>query len=180
MRVSSLSHRTQRLWWVPVLWMLLLSGCVTDVVYSKPGTTTTVILLRHGDLDEGSQVLNPTGRARAQALVEALKDVSVTAVYSPDLERNLDTVGPLAKSRNITITRTPLLSLFVAKEISREIVTKHAGGTVVWVGNVSGNLQAVYWNLGGTGTGPVEYGDLFFLTVPDQGKTTVVKKRFGP
>ena len=55
-----------------------------------------------------------------------------------------------------------------------------AARTVVWVGNVSGNLQAVYWTLGGTGTGPVEYGDLFVMTIPDQGKARVVKKRFGP
>ena len=55
-----------------------------------------------------------------------------------------------------------------------------AARTVVWVGNVSGNPQAVYWTLGGTGTGPVEYGDLFVMTIPDQGKARVVKKRFGP
>jgi hypothetical protein len=150
------------------------------VVHSKPGTTTTVVLIRHGDIDDQSEVLNARGQERALALVGAVKDMRITAIYSPDVRRNLDTVRPLAKQRNIEITLTPVVSLLVAKEISQEIVTKHAGGTVLWVGNRSGNLQAVYQHLGGTGPGPVEYGDLYIMTIPDQGEAKVVKKRFGP
>lgn len=157
----------------------IVSGCATGVVHSKSGTTTTVILIRHGDIDEHSEVLNAKGQERAKALVDAVRDIRITAIYSPDVRRNLDTVRPLAKQRSIEITLTPVVSLLVAKEISQEIVTKHAGGTVLWVGNRSGNLQAVYQHLGGTGTGPVEYGDLYVMTIPDQGEAKVVKKRFG-
>jgi hypothetical protein len=51
---------------------------------------------------------------------------------------------------------------------------------VLWVGNVSGNLQVIYRRLGGSGMGPVEYGDLHILTIPDKGPVGVVKKRYGP
>jgi hypothetical protein len=163
-----------------VLFAVAVAGCATGVVHSKPGTSTTVILIRHGDIDELSEVLNAKGQERAKALVDAVRDMPITAIYSPDVRRNLDTVGPLAKQRGIEITLTPVVSLLVAKEISQEIVTKHAGGVVLWVGNRSGNLQKVYQHLGGTGTGPVEYGDLFIMTIPDKGEATVVKKRFGP
>jgi hypothetical protein len=170
--------------WLPVTAALVLlgamSGCATGVVHSKAGTTTTVILIRHGDINEHSEVLNERGQERAKALVDAVRDMRITAIYSPDVRRNLDTVGPLAKQRGIEITLTPVVSLLVAKEISQEIVTKHAGGVVLWVGNRSGNLQAVYQHLGGTGTGPVEYGDLFIMTIPDKGEAKVVRKRFGP
>jgi hypothetical protein len=165
---------------VSLLLLGAVTGCATGVVHSKPGTTTTVILIRHGDINEQSEVLNERGRERAQALVDAVRDMRITAIYSPDVRRNLDTVRPLAKQRGIEITLTPVVSLLVAKEISQEIVTKHAGGVVLWVGNRSGNLQAVYQHLGGTGTGPVEYGDLYIMTIPDQGEAKVVKKHFGP
>jgi hypothetical protein len=163
-----------------VLLLAGLAGCAPAKVQSKPGTTTTVILTRHADTDPGSGKLNPTGRERAKALAEALGGVGVTAIYSPNLERNLDTVGPLASRAGIEITRTAGVSLFAARSIVDEILDKHAGGVVVWVGNASGNLQAVYRMLGGSGMGPVEYGDLHILTIPDQGVVGVVKRRYGP
>ena len=157
-----------------------LDGCASSAVHSKPGTTTTVILTRHGDTDPGSGALNRTGRERARALVEAAGGLGVTAIYSPDLERNLDTVRPLASHLGIEITRTSGTSVFAAGSIVDEILDQHAGGVIVWVGNASGNLQAVYRRLGGPGMGPVEFGDLHVLTVPAEGPVTVVKRRYGP
>lgn len=139
-----------------------------------------MILTRHADTNPGSGELNETGRERARALVDAVGAVRITAIYSPNLERNLDTVRPLASRLGIEITRTAGVSVFAADSIAREILDKHAGGVVLWVGNVSGNLQVIYRRLGGAGMGPVEYGDLHILTIPDQGPVGVVKKRYGP
>ncbi|MHC4890173.1 MAG: hypothetical protein ACYTEO_12010, partial [Planctomycetota bacterium] len=94
-------------------------------------------------------------------------------------ERNLDTVKPLANHFGIDITLTPKISLPRVNKILNEILTKHAGGVVLWVGNISGNLQAVYSRLGGTGKGPLKYGDLDILTVPDKGPVKVIKSRYG-
>ncbi len=151
-------------------------GLAAIEVHSKPGTTTTVIVIRHADRDEDSNDLNTKGRERAKALVGAVSDMGVTAIYSPNMQRNLDTVQPLASRLGIEITRTPSISVFAASSIVNEILDKHAGGVVVFVGNVSGNLQAVYYLLGGTGNGPMEYGDLHILTIPDTGQ---VKKKWG-
>lgn len=158
----------------------VLAGCATVAVNSKPGTSTTVILLRHADRDETSDHLNAQGRERAQALVAAVRDRGVTAIYSPNVERNVDTVKPLAQYLGIGITLTPKFSMLVANRIAREILDKHAGGVVVLVGNLTGNLQAFYHLLGGTGSGPEEYGDLFIMTIPDQGPVIVNRIRFGP
>lgn len=163
-----------------VVLLASLAGCTGAHVQSRPGTTTTVIVTRHADTDPGSGVLNATGRERAQALAEAVGHMGVTAIYSPDLERNLATVEPLARRTGVTITRTAGVSVFSVGTITDEILDRHAGGVVVWVGNASGNLQAVYSRLGGSGMGPVEYGDLHILTIPDVGPVRVVKMHYGP
>lgn len=158
---------------------LSLSAMGCGSLHSKPGTTTTVILIRHADRDDWGH-LTTRGRARARALVDAVGEMGISAIYSPNLERNIDTVKPLAEHMGIDITLTPKVSMPMVGKISHEILTLHAGKTVLWVGNVSGNLQAIYKRLGGRGRGPLEYGQLFVLTVPDKGPTTVVKSNFGP
>ena len=140
-------------WLVAGVLSVALAGCATDRVQSRPGTTTTVILTRHADTDPGFGALNGTGRVRAKALVDAVGTLRITAIYSPNLERNLDTVRPLASRLGIEITRTAGISVFTADSIAREILDKHAGGVVLWVGNASGNLPAIYLRLGGTGMG---------------------------
>jgi hypothetical protein len=156
---------------IAILSALLLSGCGA-ALHSKPGTTTTVLLIRHAERDDYGH-LTTRGHARARALVDVVANTGIQVIYSPNLERNLDTVKPLADRIGVEITLTPKISLPVVGEICREILTVHAGKVVLWVGNVSGNLQAIYRQLGGKGTGPLEYGQLFILTIPDKGPTQV-------
>lgn len=153
-------------------------GCISSNIHSKSGTTTTLILIRHADRNDMGR-LTPEGHKRAGALVDAVGHKGVTAIYSPNIKRNLDTVKPLADHLGIDITLTPKVSLFAVNKIVNEILNKHAGGMVLWVGNVSGNLQAIYRKLGGRGKGPLEYGDLFIMTIPDRGPVNVMKSRFG-
>jgi len=160
---------------LPFLFAILISGCAA--MHSKPGTTTTVILIRHAEKDEKG-FLSGKGHEHAKALVEAVKNLSVQEIYSPNLDRNIDTVRPLAEHLGIDITLTPTISVPLVGNICEEILTEHAGNVVLWVGNVSGNLQLIYKRLGGEGTGPVEYGQLFILTIPDNGSTHVVKTTF--
>ena len=81
--------------------------------------------------------------------------LKMPAVFSPGLERNIDPVKPQADHLGIDITLTPPISMPRVGKISNEILTQHAGKVVVWVGNVSGNLQAIYRRLGGKGRGPL-------------------------
>jgi broad specificity phosphatase PhoE len=48
----------------------------------------------------------------------------ITAIYSPDLTRNLDTVRPLASRLGTEITRTAGVSVFAADSIAREILDR--------------------------------------------------------
>jgi hypothetical protein len=162
--------------------IILLLGCLVGFTGSKGhtelGTTTTVILIRHAERDNFF-ILTAQGRKRAKALVEAVSDMGITAIYSPNLERNLDTVTPLANHLGIDITLTPKISKPTVDKIVGEILAKHTGEVVLLVGNGSGNLRSLHHRLGGTGEGPYQYGDLYIYTIPDQGPIKVIKSRYG-
>jgi phosphohistidine phosphatase SixA len=120
--------------------------------------------------------LTAEGHERAQALVQALGDTRIAAIYSPKLERNLDTVKPLARHLGVDIT-------VVDEKLSPDAIVAlllkdHAGKGVLWVGNTA-NLGEIYYRLGGQGEPPNDYGDLYVLSVPPRGVPVVEKKRFG-
>ena len=164
-----------------VIFILLFgcwAGCTVPKEETKPRTTTTVILIRHAERDNFF-IVTAEGHKRAKALVDAVKDMDITAIYSPDLERNLDTVTPLANHLGIDITLTPRISDSTVNNIVSEIFTRHRGEVVLLVGNGSRNLRLLHHRLGGTGEGPYQYGDLFIYTIPDQGPVKVKKSRYG-
>jgi hypothetical protein len=153
---------------------MVATGCAI-VTHSKPGTTTTIILTRHSDRDPLAEDLNDKGRLRAEALVEAVGEMNITAIYSPDLKRNLETAKPLAKHLGIEVQ-----VLGSSKnEVVTTILTRHPGETVIWIGN-GGNLKEIYSHLRGEGAPPINYGDLYIVEVKDSGDPVVTKKRYGP
>ena len=163
-------------------WLLLIGlfvlgglGC-SSRNYSPEGYTTTVILIRHTERTLVTKQLTEAGRARAAALPAALESIDITAIYSLDKARNVDTVKPLARQRGLEIIRVPADT--DVTEITRRLISDHPGKTVLWVGNTT-NLDRIYTDLGGTGEPPIVYGDLFILEVPDRGETRVIKRRFG-
>jgi probable phosphoglycerate mutase len=76
-----------------------------------------ILLIRHGENDfvkTGKMAgrlpgvhLNEKGQKQAQALGEALKDVSIRAIYSSPLERAIETATPIANARKLQIIQEP-------------------------------------------------------------------------
>jgi hypothetical protein len=153
-------------------------GCIGSTVNANSGKTTTVILIRHAERDNFF-ILTPKGHERAEALVDAVGDMGIVAIYSPDLERNLDTVRPLSKHLGVAITLIPRISKKTVDGIVSQILARHSGDVVLLVGNGSGNLRALHQRLGGTGEGPYTYGELFIYTIPVQGPIKVIKYKYG-
>lgn len=159
---------------ITVTLVLAIAGCAI-VTHSKPGTTTIIILTRHGDRDPLAEELNDTGRLRAQALVEAVADMNITAIYSPNMKRNLDTAKPLAKHLGLKVD-----VIGPGKnEVTTTILTRHPGEVVIWIGN-SHNLTGIYSLLGGEGAPPTTYGDLYIVEVKDSGAPVVTRSHYGP
>jgi hypothetical protein len=160
-------------------------------VKSAAGTETTFILVRHAERakEQGKSALRPEGRVRAQALANALENRGVTAIYSPDRGRNRETVEPLAKRLGLSVNLIPEKQLantkVFADQFVNTVLSEHAGGTVVWVGNKSpvgiwgGNLKEIYKRLGATGDAPSKYDDLFIIVVTDAGALNVSKTTYG-
>lgn len=154
-----------------------LAACATQqtVNRSMPGTTTTIILTRHADRDAMAQHINDKGRERAAALVVTVGHMPITAIYSPDYLRNLETAEPLAKHLGIE-TRVVPANMY---QVVTTILTEHPGEVVVWVGNKE-NLKQIYDVLDGEGEPPLSYGDLYIMTVKESGVPDVNRLRYGP
>jgi len=153
---------------------------------SPPGTKTTIVLLRHGgrdpNVDEADPMLTWRGRKRAAELPAALGNIGVTAIYCPNLKRNLATAKPLADHLGLGIHIVSNRRLFdpnkLARELLDEFINKHANGVVVWIGNRR-NLEELYRLVDGTGDPPTEYGRICMVTIPDIGPPRIKKMTYG-
>jgi hypothetical protein len=133
---------------------------------------TTILLTRHGDRDPLAEELTDAGRARALALVDAVAEFDIVAIYSPDKKRNLDTAAPLAAKLGLSVTILPEF------EATPSLRDDHLGQTVIWIGNTD-NLVKIYEQLGGTGAPPEFYGDLYILTLVEGRKPVVEIRHYG-
>ena len=78
-------------------------------------TTTSVLLIRHGQ-SEGNAAgrfgghtatpLSSRGRKQAEATAQALSAENITAIYSSDLSRAVETAMPLARLTGLEVERT--------------------------------------------------------------------------
>ncbi|HEX8499438.1 MAG TPA: histidine phosphatase family protein [Pyrinomonadaceae bacterium] len=80
--------------------------------------TTRVLLVRHGESQGNAEgrfgghsptPLSELGRRQAEATAAALAREGVTAVYSSDLLRAVETAEPLARATGLEVQRTPAL-----------------------------------------------------------------------
>ena len=143
-----------------------------------PGNTT-IVLLRHCEKDKVTQELTPNGRANAQAIPGALADLKIDAIYCSNKTRNRQTAAPLAKKTGVPVQ---VLSVpesgFQAQMVTGPLLARHQGKTVVRVGN-TWNLEKIYPSLGGSGSPPTDYGDLYILRNASDGTGTVERRTFG-
>ena len=128
-----------------------------------------LIVFRHAD--RSGPELNAAGIARAAALPAALGGQHIDAIYSPEIDRNIDTVLPLATSLGLEIQT---ISTFNMPDV---LAGLPAGRTVVWVGNKD-NLKRLWARISAPGEPPLNYGDLFIVTF-DGGSPQVDRQHFG-
>ncbi len=162
------------------------------IIRSRPGTTTTIILVRHAERDpaELDPPLNEEGMARREKLADVLEHNGVTAIYTGDILRNRQTIEPLVERLGITPTIFGAQDLIdtraLANRLINEWLTFHAGDVVLWVGNTGpivadrkGNLEEIYRALGGTGRPPNRYSDFYVIVVPEEGDAHFIETTYG-
>ena len=112
---------------------IVLTACAPpDFVEVPEGTK--LIIVRHAD--RTGEDLNELGIARAEALVSALEDTEIDAIYTLDLARNRDTAAPISAARGLVPIIIP------DKLHAWQLMTKGKGQTILWVGN-KGNLSSI-------------------------------------
>lgn len=164
-------HRRRVLGFASALLVTGIAGCAPPARPGQLAPGSRLILLRHADRD-GSD-LSARGRARAAALPAALEGLPLDAIYSPGLQRNLDTAAPLAAARNLPVTRLP------GERPAQALLQRGAGKSVLWVGN-KGNLRSIWQDLGLTGAPPLDYGDLFIITALPGSAVRIERRHWGP
>lgn len=131
---------------------------------------TQLIILRHAD--RRGEFLSEEGFARSEALVVALEGTEIDAIYSRDIQRNLDTAAPLAEARGLDV------QIINDVNPTAQLMEAGAGKTIVWVGN-KGNLNTIWETLMLSGPPPLEYGDVYTVSRSVFGRPQVTRERFG-
>lgn len=184
----------------PIVFLLItttipfMAGCTelaTTPVRSPDGTMTTIYLVRHAEREPGlDPPLNEEGIARAAALADVLQDAGVTAIFCPALIRNQETCDDVAEVSGAEIITVGAVELgdtrALANNFVNDVITDHAGGVVLWVGNTgpvvqeqSGNLQEIYNRLGGTGNPPIRYQDIYTVNIFDDRDPEISEGEYG-
>jgi len=92
--------------------ILILFALLAVCLVSQPLTAQgkkTILLIRHAEkdvtatADPDNPTLTPAGSERAARLAKKLRRYKVGAVYSTNTRRTLDTAGPTAQSRRLTV-----------------------------------------------------------------------------
>ncbi len=96
---------------------------------------TTVLLIRHADIDIPEGVvdrnaisLNSIGKKRAQNLVNIVERAPISAVYTSDIQRSIQTAEPLIKRLQPNITHKEFNK---SQEIAEDILSNYKGKNVL-------------------------------------------------
>ena len=127
----------------------------------------TIVVVRHADKIDNTDdaVLSPTGEARAQRLAHVLKDLGISAIYTTQFKRTIQTATPLANLLKIKLLAYEQTDVDgIVKEIQRE----HSKEVVMVVGHRS-TVPRILKQFGANepvALGSSEYDSLFVLTLP--------------
>ena len=151
----------------------LISACAIVPGENVLAPNSTLVVTRHADREGASPDLSETGRARARALVAAVEELGVKHIYSPGIQRNLETAAPLANALDLPVKRLP-------QENPVPGLTERSAGTVaIWIGN-KGNIRTIWEGLRLSDPAPLAYGDLHIIRSDEMGRVTVERRRYGP
>ncbi|MEO7457877.1 MAG: histidine phosphatase family protein [Gemmatimonadaceae bacterium] len=144
--------------------------------------TTTFIVVRHaekGTEPANDPPLTAAGIARAEALVDLVKDAGVQAVVSTQFARTKSTVAPAAV--RLGLTTQVLDARLTPKATADSLLAQHRGHTVLLVGH-SNTVPAIIGALGAPQPADIcdaGYDNAYVVTVPTSGAATVVRLHYG-
>jgi broad specificity phosphatase PhoE len=151
---------------------VLLASLLVLVGAGAANAQPTVFLVRHAERADGGKPadggmmaadpdLSAAGRARAVSLATVLQDAKISAIFTTELKRTIQTAEPLAKALGLPIVQVPGKDLAgLVKKISA------ASGNVLVVGH-SNTVPEALTLLGVNETvtiGDEDFDNLFVVT----------------
>jgi len=142
---------------------------------------TTIFLVRHAeraDDDPRDPGLTPAGQARADELARLLRDAGITAVYSTQYRRTMDTARPVAEQAGIQIESYEPSQAGMQAFIER---LRAMHGRILVTGH-SNTTPALVEGLGGDVVSPMteaDYDRLYIVTITADGKVISTLLHFG-
>jgi phosphohistidine phosphatase SixA len=155
-------------------------------VFHTPSTTaqaqeaTTFILVRHAEkADDGTDdpPLNEIGQQRAKSLAGHLKETNITAIYSTNFKRTVQTVQQIADAKALTIKTydpsdpTTLKNMLVDEAGGIVLFSGHSNTTPVLVNQLIGEERYQQFD-------DSDYDNLFIVMTKEMGKGTVLLLTF--
>jgi broad specificity phosphatase PhoE len=148
--------------------------------------TTTIIFVRHADVDAGSTdpdpPLNARGRQRAELLADFLQDVDVVRgvdnIYAAADRRTQETAAPLAKRLGLTLhIDDPHRTERLIHRIKRD-----RNGEIVLVVSYADTIAPLIEELHGSKKVPAiaddDYDEVYIVTVPNYGKVKTLRLHY--
>jgi phosphohistidine phosphatase SixA len=160
--------------------MKLIFSIIMTLALAQPAAAQqTIFVVRHAERADASAGASPMmasdpdlsdkGKARAQALAAALKDAKITAIYTTQYKRTVQTAEPLAKALGIQATALD------ARDTAALMEKIKAGGNALIVGH-SNTVGQILQQLGVSEPitlGDDDYDNLFIVFRND--KPTLVR-----
>ena len=154
------------------------------LVAQAPAASTTIIVVRHAEKaaePAADPALTAAGVARAEALVDVVKDAGVRAIISTGFVRTRTTAAPVAARLGLVTEIVDARAPDHAASVAAGVLAHHRGETVLVVGH-SNTVPAIVAALGAPAPAPIcdaEYDNLYIVTVPPTGAATVVHAKYG-
>lgn len=155
---------------------------LASVAAAEPATAVkTFIVLRHAEADTSvpgkDPPLSELGRHRAEELARVVGDTALQGVFSTNLQRTQRTAAPLAQRAGRTVT--------VVDDVAATVTALQKepwGATVAVVGhsNTVGKIVAGLTGQPFPAEEKVGFDQIWIVTVPREGASTVVRLRYGP
>jgi broad specificity phosphatase PhoE len=176
----------RRAWFTAILagFAALLLGGTSRTAVAQGGKRTTVILVRHAEKEAepaADPPLTVAGKARAEALWQAVKDAGVQAAITTQLARTIQTAAPTVEHLGIKSDVVAAGGADHAARVAAAVKTNHAGQTVLVVGH-SNTVPAIIAALGAKEPAAIcdeAYDNLYVVTIDESGKASVIHSRYG-
>ncbi len=160
-----------------ILVFLLVFGWLTAT--HDLSAQRAIFLVRHAEkMDESSDPpLSKAGQARAQALARLLRDTGITAIYTSEFQRNVQTAKPLADLLKIKPVVIPSQDL---ENLLKRVGKDQSDGVVLIVGHTDTvpRLLRLFGHPDSITIASGEYDNLFVLFPRKGDRPILLRLRF--